>query len=78
MQSTAALANTSTLSVLRNASKTSSTIRRWPGEAAAAAEEEAEEEAAGRTDRSAPNSGRQPLRISAVFTSTNSQMEPTI
>lgn len=67
MQSSAAFANTSVLSVDRNTRKTS---RRGA--------DSTESELPTDATRNAPNRGRQPDRISVRLVSTNSQMQLTI
>lgn len=67
MQSSAAFANTSVLSVDRN---TLNTSRRGA--------DSTESELPTEATRSAPNRGRHPDRISVLFVSTNSQMQLTI
>lgn len=73
IQSTAALENTSGLSVSRNTSKTSSKACKWLILASSC-----DGLADSFTTRRAPNKGRQPDRISVRFASTNSQMQLTI
>lgn len=73
IQSTAALENTSGLSVSRNTSKTSSRACKWLLLASSC-----DGLADSFTTRRAPNKGRQPDRISVRFASTNSQMQLTI